>query len=74
MRHLECSCGEVLVKSINGVTKIRNKVLVLKGNQTYAVCKGCGAEHPVPLKLVEDGSFSDSQPESRRPRLYLRER
>lgn len=69
-KHLECSCGEVLVKSINGVTKIRNKVLVFKDNQAFAVCKGCGAEHRIPVQLTG----SDLEDGSQQPRLYLRER
>jgi len=67
---LTCKCGEVVVKSANGTTKIRNKMMVFKGGQSYAVCKGCGAEIPVPVKL-EDAEISGI---GRQPRLFLRDR
>lgn len=48
---LTCKCDEVIVKALNGTTKIRSKILIVKGNQTFAVCKKCGAEVRVPLLL-----------------------
>jgi ribosomal protein S27E len=44
-------CQQVLVKSIDGVTKVVNKILLFKGDQGYAVCKGCNREVLVPIKL-----------------------
>ena len=44
-------CQQVLVKSIDGVTKVRAKILVFRDDQAYAVCKGCNRELPVPIKL-----------------------
>jgi len=54
----------VVVKSVNGTTKIRNKVLVFRDGRGYAICKGCGAEVPVPLAMT------DPAPEER-PRLFV---
>lgn len=48
---LVCKCQQVMVKSALGVTKVVNKILVFRGDQGYAVCKGCGAEIRVPIKL-----------------------
>lgn len=45
-----CSCSEVIAKSESGVTKIRSKLVVMRGNSVAAVCKGCGAEVPLPLQ------------------------
>jgi RNase P subunit RPR2 len=64
---LACKCGEVLVKSLNGTTKLRGKVLIFKGDRGFMVCKGCGAEHPVPVHL----SQADIQALSRKPRLFV---
>jgi len=63
---LACSCGEVLVKSINGTTKVRGKVLLFRGGKGYVVCKGCGAEKLVPIVLNNDGL-----PSSKVPRLFV---
>ncbi len=53
MNALCCSsCGDVVIKSSNdGGTKIRSKVLVLNDKGAYAICKGCGKEIQVPLKI-----------------------
>ena len=52
MEHLlVCQCQQVVVKSIGDETKVVNKILVFKGDQGYAVCKGCGAEIRVPIRL-----------------------
>lgn len=67
---LTCKCGEVVVKSANGTTKIRNKMMVFKGGQSYAVCKGCGTEIAVPVTL-EATEISEN---GRQPRLFLRDR
>ncbi len=66
-----CQCGELLVKALDSATKVRGiKVLVFKEDQALAVCKSCGTETPVPVKLDTEllKSFS-----SKAPRLYLRE-
>lgn len=45
-----CSCSEIIAKSDGGVTKIRSKLVVMRGNSVAAVCKSCGAEVPLPLQ------------------------
>lgn len=68
MDHISaCSCGEVLVKSSYGVTKIRNKILVFRDGVAYAVCPGCGAENNVPIRLTEP-----DLEKSRQPKLFLK--
>jgi hypothetical protein len=70
MDHLfTCSCGEVLVKSSEGVTKIRNKILVFRGDKAFAVCPGCGAENQVPVQLD-----NVELAKSRQPKLFLRDK
>ncbi len=49
-----CPCGEVVLKDNGYETKIRSKVLVIKGGATYAVCKSCGEDVCVPLQLDLD--------------------
>lgn len=48
---LTCSCSEVVMKS-RGTDEevVRAKVVILKGNQAYAVCKRCSSEVPLPLE------------------------
>jgi RNase P subunit RPR2 len=54
-RFISCSnCSEVVIKSHGADAKLRNKVLIIKGKDVYAVCKGCGHEIRVPLKLDEE--------------------
>lgn len=69
---LACSqCHEVVIKSVNSEIKIRSKVLVVKSNSTVvAVCKGCGGELEVPLKL--DADMAKSLAQNVEPRLYLK--
>lgn len=69
-RFLECSCGEIMIKSYNNTIKIRNKVLVFKDNQAFAVCKGCGVEHPIPIQLMKSVDSKAQQ----NPKLYLRKK
>lgn len=45
-----CRCSEVIMKSENGVAKIRSKIVLVKSNQTFAVCKSCGMEVELPLQ------------------------
>ena len=55
MNHLiACSCGEVLIKSSNGETKIRGKIIVFRGSEAVTICKGCGAEAIIPVTLDVD--------------------
>ena len=69
MDHLStCSCGEVLIKSSYGVTKIRNKIMLFRDGLAYAVCPGCGSENRVPLQLTEP-SLEKS---TRSPKLFLK--
>lgn len=50
-RNIVCICDEIIMKSDNHVGKIRSKVLILRGNDVYAVCKSCGIEVQVPLTV-----------------------
>lgn len=69
---LACSeCEEVVIKSVGAETKIRSKVLVVRDNTMYAVCKGCSSEIPVPLKLDSEMVKSISS-QRQEPRLYLK--
>jgi ribosomal protein S27E len=69
---LACSrCGEMVIKSVNGELKLRTKILLLceeKGSR--AVCRGCGEEIPIPVKLDTDMVKSLAKDAS--PKLYLR--
>lgn len=54
-RMLVCTnCGEAVVKSSSDCMKIRGKVLVIREDTVCTVCKGCGTEIPVPLKLESE--------------------
>lgn len=47
---LTCYCSEIIVKNLdNGDRKIRAKVLIVRGNSVYAICKACNHEVKVPL-------------------------
>lgn len=48
--HVVCVCSEVVMKSTDGVEKVRAKILIIKGNSVFAVCKSCGQEVQVPLQ------------------------
>lgn len=72
MNHLlSCACGEVVLKSFNGTTKIRNKIIVFRGDEAIAICKGCGSEHKIPVRLDRIELIKGL---SYRPRLYIRDR
>lgn len=49
-----CKCGEHLVKSLHeeGSYKLRGKLLILKGNKLYSVCKSCNTEVELPLDVT----------------------
>jgi hypothetical protein len=69
MDHLfACSCGEVLVKSSPGVTKIRNKILIFRDGNAYAICPNCNKENPVPVRLNDEEIATAAG----QPRLFLR--
>ena len=71
MKHiLTCGCGEVLIKVGDGVTKVRNKMIVFKNNKCYAVCRGCGKEIDIPMTL-NNAAITE---ENRRPKLFLHNR
>ena len=44
-------CDEVIFKSQGSEAKIRGKIITIRDNKVYAVCKGCNSEIPVPLSL-----------------------
>lgn len=65
-------CAEVVVKSLSGSeVKIRSKVTVFKDGECFAVCKGCGFELSIPVKLDQE-ALAKSLTAVQRPRLYLR--
>jgi ribosomal protein S27E len=64
---LVCKCGEVLIKSAGEATKLRSKIIIFKNGEALAVCKGCGTELPVPVKLDKMDLLK-----SQNPRLFLR--
>lgn len=73
MNHvLHCTCGEVIVKSLAEDTKIRAKVLVIKGGASYAVCKNCDREVKVPLQLDTDMLKSLSNERPKHVPLFIR--
>ncbi len=62
----KCRCGEVVVKSMScGDAKIRAKVVIIKGNDAYAVCKNCSLEVRLPYKLNQDSNAAS-------PPLYIK--
>lgn len=65
---LICSCGEVLIKSTSAETKMRSKILIFRNGQAFAVCKGCGAERSVPIRLDR----TELLIKSRNPRLFVK--
>ena len=73
MQHLiSCTCGEVLVKSMDAETKVRAKVVVFRDGQSFAVCKGCNAEVKIPLQLDTSMLKSMTAATPERVRLYIR--
>ena len=68
MDHLSiCGCGEILMKSNNGTTRLRSKILIFKSGKAYAVCKKCGLELSVPVSLNERDLLSNT----RNPKLWV---
>jgi RNase P subunit RPR2 len=70
VNYLVCcpSCNDVIVKDDGAETKIRSRVLLLKGGNAFAVCKGCGKEVQVPVSL--DQALVKSL-RSTPPKLYI---
>lgn len=56
MNPVTCICSEVVVKSDRGISKIRSKVVLVRQNQVFAVCKSCGMEVQIPLAPTESSS------------------
>lgn len=67
-----CSCGEFIVKSLEGKTKVRSKILLFEGGKTLAKCRRCGGMHEVPIQMhyVEDNV--DNIIKSKKRRVYVR--
>lgn len=71
LRILHChNCGEVILKSNNQETKIRNRIILSKGASLYAVCRGCGSEVIVPLVL--DTNMIKALPVTNNPKLFIK--
>jgi hypothetical protein len=51
---IRCSCSEVVLKSSSYESKIRSKILVIKGDSVFAICKGCSKEVRLPLQVDKD--------------------
>lgn len=51
LAQIRCSCSEIVLKSMGLESKIRAKVLIIKDNQVFAVCKSCNHEVLVPLQV-----------------------
>ena len=52
LTHLKCpKCAEIIMKSTDGDLKVRCRVMVIKGNEVFSICKGCNSEVKVPLIL-----------------------
>ena len=63
-------CGEVVIKSMGSSTKIRAKVLIIRDDQAFAICKGCDSEIPLPLAM--DETMVKSLVNTAKLRLYVR--
>ena len=50
---IKCPCSELILKSVDGTSKVRAKIIVIKDGAVYAICKSCNSEVEVPLKLTE---------------------
>lgn len=60
-------CDEVIVKSNGSSTKIRSKVIIIRDDSTFAVCKGCGTDLELPVTLEIKQSVSKAI-----SRLYIK--
>jgi len=59
---LTCPCGEILIKSINGTTKVRGKILKFEDGKAVTVCKGCNQEREVPVMLDTESLLMKAEP------------
>ena len=59
---LRCKCSEVIVKSQGDTEKVRAKILIIKGNRVFAVCKKCNAEVPLPLEKAAPVAVEKGKP------------
>lgn len=59
-----------MLKSSSEGIKLRSKVVLFKAEGTFAVCKGCGTEVPVPV--VADMSLVKSIVSTKKLRLYVK--
>lgn len=50
---VKCVCSELIIKSVNDESKIRAKIIVIKNDTVYAICKSCSQEVEIPLKVTE---------------------
>ncbi len=67
-RFFSCTkCSEVIIKSLGKSVKVRGKVLIFRDDKAYTVCKGCGVDVEVPLKID-----LDALPISPTPQLYIK--
>jgi len=73
MIHVSCKCGELILKGLSCENmKIRSKIIVIKEDGAFAVCKGCDTEVKVPL-CVDTPLLKSIQAEPpRRIPLYIR--
>lgn len=56
------NCPEVMVKSQHGATKIRSKIMILKDDGVYGVCKGCNSEVKLPVTVTVEGEKTSNPP------------
>jgi RNase P subunit RPR2 len=71
MHGLYCpNCGDLVLKSDGQQTKVRNRVMLVKGGLVYAVCRSCGDDVGVPLTL--DESVVKSLPQVKNPKLFIK--
>jgi len=67
---MQCGCGFLILKSYkDGTTKLRAKIILFNSlGETIAICKECGKEHPIPVRLQK------AFPTSSKVRHYVLER
>lgn len=54
---ITCSCGDQIIKSnLDGVTKIRARIVIFKNDQAYAICKSCNSEVKIPVRVELDAA------------------
>ena len=58
---MSCPCGTLILKSYeDGTTKLRSKILLFKAHGGgVAVCRNCGREHVVPIRLSKSSPLSN---------------